>query len=79
MAKSTQNLVGPQARKVRYDLGWSQEQLAAKLGRLGWDISRGTLAKIEAGVRCVSDFELLMLSRTLGVGIEDLFPPKPRR
>ena len=79
MAKSTQNLVGPQTRKARYGLGWSQEQLAAKLGRLGWDISRGTLAKIEAGVRCVSDFELLMLSRALGVGIEDLFPPKPRR
>jgi transcriptional regulator with XRE-family HTH domain len=79
MAQSTQNLVGPQVRKARYGLGWSQEQLAARLGRIGWDLSRGTVAKIESGVRCVNDWELLTLSRALKVGIEELFPAKSRR
>ena len=40
----------------------------------GLDISRGTLAKIEAGVRCVSDQEALLLAQALGVGVSDLFP-----
>ena len=40
----------------------------------GLDISRGTLAKIEAGVRCVSDQEALLLSQALGVSVSDLFP-----
>lgn len=79
MAKGTQNIVGAQVRKIRYGRGWSQDQLAARLGRLGWDVSRGTLAKIEASVRCVSDAELLWLARSLGVKVDDLFPPKPKR
>ena len=74
MAINRQNLVGPQVRKVRYGRNWSQEQLAARLGRMGWDISRGTLAKLEACVRCVSDGELLLLARALGVKTDDLFP-----
>jgi len=51
----------------------SQEMLAARLGRVGWDISRGTLAKIEAGIRCVSDKELLLLAKGLRVTVETLF------
>jgi transcriptional regulator with XRE-family HTH domain len=74
-----QNIVGGQIRKVRYQAGWSQEQLAARLARQGWDISRGTLAKIEAGVRCVSDGELLSLARALGVRTDDLFPEPSRK
>jgi transcriptional regulator with XRE-family HTH domain len=74
MALHRQNIVGPQVRKRRYELDWSQEQLAARLGRMGWDVSRGTLAKLEASVRCVSDSELLMLAKALGVKADDLFP-----
>jgi hypothetical protein len=40
----------------------------------GLDISRGTLAKIEARVRCVSDQELVLLAKALGVRVEELFP-----
>lgn len=78
MARNRQNVVGPQVRKLRYGRDWSQEQLAARLGRLGWDVSRGTLAKLEAAVRCVSDSELRMLARALGVKADDLFPKAGR-
>ena len=45
----------------------------------GLDISRGTLAKIEAGVRCVSDQEALLLAQALGVEVGDLFPRGKKR
>jgi hypothetical protein len=35
--------------------------LPAKCQRLGWDIGRDTVAKIEAGIRWVGDFELVYL------------------
>lgn len=74
-----QNLVGPQIRKIRFERGLSQEQLAAKSSILGFDVSRGTLAKIEAGIRCVTDAELRVFARSLRVKMDELFPPEPRR
>lgn len=68
------NITGSQIRKLRSQLDLSQEQLSAKCQRVGLDISRGTLAKIEAGVRCVSDQEALLLAQALEVGVADLFP-----
>ena len=69
-----QNIVGPQVGRLRQARGWSQDDLAGRLQRLGWDISRGTLAKIEAQIRCVTDRELLLLARALKVRIDDLYP-----
>ena len=46
--------------------------LAAKCGVLGWDISRGTLAKIESQVRCVTDKELVVLAKALKVAPNEL-------
>lgn len=68
-----QNIVGPQVRKLRVARGWSQEELAGQLQRAGWNIMRGTLAKIESQVRCVNDAELVALSRALKVPVERLF------
>ena len=41
---------------------------------LGFDLTRGTLAKIESRVRAVSDHEIPYLARALGCSIETLFP-----
>ena len=68
------NITGRQIAKVRTERGLSQDKLAGKCQRLGWDVSRTTVAKIESGIRCVSDSELLLLSMALGVGVSDLFP-----
>lgn len=73
------NIIGKQVSRLRNQLGLSQDQLSAKCQRVGLDISRGTLAKIEAGIRCVSDQEALFLSQALGVGVSELFPRGKKR
>jgi transcriptional regulator with XRE-family HTH domain len=68
------NLVGPQVRKYRKKHGWTQEALAAKLQVEGWDVSRESLAKLEAQFRRVPDCELLFLAKVIGVEVIGLFP-----
>ena len=74
MAKR-QNIVGPQVRQLRYERGLKQEDLAARCGVLGWDLSRGTLSKIEAQLRCVTDAELETLRRRSGLKSRPCIPP----
>jgi transcriptional regulator with XRE-family HTH domain len=62
-----QNIVGPVIRELREKKGMTQAQLVAKLNILGWDLSRGTLAKIEAQVRCVADYEIPRLATVLQI------------
>jgi transcriptional regulator with XRE-family HTH domain len=77
--KKPANIVGPQIQKRRYEMGLTQERLAARCQLKGFDISRGTLSQIEAQLRCVTDSELLLLSQILDVSAVSLFPPKTRR
>jgi transcriptional regulator with XRE-family HTH domain len=69
------NIVGPQVRQFRYQQGLTQEALAARCQRLEFDLSRATLSKIEAELRCVTDQELVMLAQALEVPLWRLFPP----
>ncbi|WP_229608387.1 helix-turn-helix domain-containing protein [Vibrio parahaemolyticus] len=73
------NIVGVQVRKLRKQQKLTQEQLSARCNVIGLDISRGTLAKIEAGVRQVIDTEVVQLAIALKVEESDLFPPRSRR
>ena len=63
------NIVGARVRQAR--LGkkpkLTQQRLAAKLQTLDWDIDRGGLAKIESGIRQVTDIELVKLAKSLSV------------
>ena len=74
MKSKLRNVVGAQVRKLRYARDLSQEEITARCNVLGWDISRGTLAKIEAGVRCVTDAELFVLAKVLRTDLDELFP-----
>ena len=67
------NIVGPQVQKIRESKNLTQEQIAARLNNLGWDISRGTYAKIECQSRRVSDEEVLLLAKALKVNVQELF------
>ncbi len=69
------NLIGPQLRRLRSAAGLSQPAFAAKCQRIGWDIERDTIAKIEGQTRWVSDAELVMLARCFRVAIDELLPP----
>jgi transcriptional regulator with XRE-family HTH domain len=73
------NIVGPQIRKLRYQQALTQEMFAARCSILGWDLSRGTLSKIEAQLRCVNDSELVILAEALKVGVNAILPPKKVR
>lgn len=67
MNAAKKNVVGVEVRRLRTAAGRTQDQLAAGLQLLGWDLARGTLAKIESGVRRVNDAELVLLAGALEV------------
>lgn len=68
------NIVGPYVRQLREQQKLTQDELSARCNLINWNISRGTLAKIEAKVRKVSDLEALLLAQALGVEVSSLFP-----
>ena len=80
MEQANQNVVGDQMRRLRAQRGMTQQLLSTRCIRLRCDLSRGTIAKIEAGIRRVNDMELLVIARVLRVELLDLFPkPVVRR
>lgn len=76
MATLQQNMIGPQVRRLRMAAGLTQEDFAAKLQRMGWDLSRAGLSKIEASLRRVIDAELCLLADALNCDLPALFPPR---
>lgn len=76
MPKARLNIVGPEVRRLRNASGMSQMQLAATCQRIGWDIERDTISKIEGGRRWVGDFELVHLAKALRTPMVELFPWK---
>ncbi len=67
------NIIGGNVKKIRKQRGWTQDQLTAKCNLVGFNISRGTLAKIESRVRRVIDSEVQLLAMALQVSINELF------
>jgi len=75
--KRNLNIIGPQIRRLRNAMGWSQNYLAIKLQLLGMETAtRKKVAKIESREVWVSDDDLLFISRVLRVDLSQLFPPK---
>src|SRR5438132_8890902 len=68
------NNIGPQVRRRRYALGWSQSMLAVKLQIAGFDISRSGVSKIEARLSYVDDKSLIYLGEVLKVPVQEGFP-----
>jgi len=52
----------------------SQEALAGKCQRLGWDASREMINHIEMCIRLVRDYEVVALAKALGVDAAELLP-----
>ncbi len=73
---AAQNIVGSQVKLLRRERGLTQAMLAARCGLLGWDIGENIITKIETKVRCVTDAELLCLSKALDISPADLLPAK---
>ena len=66
-------IIGENIRKARNAMDITQEELAAKLQILDCNISRGTLAKIEAGIRHISVEEINAIKEVLKMKYEDFF------
>ena len=73
------NRIGKNIRRFRRAMDITQAQLAAKLQVNGCDITRSTVAKIEAGVRHVSVEELEALKEILNMRYEDFFAKEENR
>jgi len=65
--------IGKNIKDARVAAGLSQEQLSAKLQTLGCDISRGTLAKIEVGIRHLKTSEIKVIKEILKIDYEFIF------
>lgn len=70
------NIVGDHVRRLRHEIGLSQQELAARCQRQGWDIDRFTIARIEGGSRWVGDFEVVELAKALRSPLLHLFGHK---
>lgn len=66
------NIVGSNLRRVRRSKGLRQVDIVARCQLIGWQLTRETLAKIEADLRRVNDAEVAMLARALALDVEDL-------
>ncbi len=64
------NICGGRVREAREKLQLSQELLAAKLQTEGLGVNQNSISRIETGKRLVADFELVALSKVLGVSME---------
>ena len=70
------NIAGPQVRRLRAQQGITQQAFAERCQRMGWDISRDTLAKVESQMRWLADFELMFLAEALSVPLDLLLPER---
>jgi hypothetical protein len=68
------NLVGQRIRTIRMEKHWTQNRLAKELQNAGLKKSRVAVARIEAQMVHVYDFQLLFIAKVLGVALLDLFP-----
>ena len=65
--------IGKNIKDARVAAELSQEQLTAKLQTLGCDISRGTLAKTEVGIRHIKASEIKVIKQILNIEYDDIF------
>lgn len=64
------NISGDRIYQARTSMRLSQEALAARMQVNGVNIEREAISKIETGDRFVTDYELTVFAKVLGVTIE---------
>lgn len=66
------NICGEKVALLRKEKKMSQKILAEKLQLFGLNIDKNTIQRIEAGLRFVTDIELIALKSVLDISYEDL-------
>ena len=67
------NLVGKNIEKLRKERGIKQKDFIAKMQVMGCDINPTSYSKLEGQVRSATDKEIFVISKILGVAMEELF------
>lgn len=74
------NIVGRRVAEARqgFSPALTQDALSGRLARLGIQLDRAAIAKIENNYRHVLDYELKALAQVLGVGVNWLLGDEKR-
>lgn len=64
------NILGDRIREARLKRRLTQEDLAAKLQIEGVIMERDSISRVEIGTHFVTDYELMVLSKVLGVSMQ---------
>ena len=64
------NICGERVRQARVIQRLRQEDLAAKIQTQDVNMERDSISRIEIGTRFVSDFELKIFAKVLGVSVD---------
>ena len=67
------NICGIKVALLRKAEGVSQRELADRLQRLGLDVDKNAVQRIESGQRFVTDIELGYLAKAFGISPADFF------
>lgn len=68
----TNNLCGRRVAQIRKEKKLSQRKLAVKMQLLGFDVDHYFIRRVENGERFVTDIDLVIIARALGVPITAL-------
>jgi transcriptional regulator with XRE-family HTH domain len=78
MKNREKNIIGTRLAQARKSANLTQLDLSRKVS-VFTPIDRAGIAKIEVGLRCVYDYELLAFSKVLGVDVQWLLTGWKRR
>ena len=67
------NMVGRYIERIRKERGMKQKDFIAKIQLMGCDMNPTSYSKLEGQVRSATDKELYVISKILGVTMEELF------
>ena len=70
------NMVGKNIETLRKERGIKQKDFIAKMQVMGCDINPTSYSKLEGQVRSATDKEIYVISKILGIAMEDLFNEK---
>ena len=70
------NIVGRNIERMRKAKGIKQKDFIAQLQVYGCDMNPASYSKLEGQVRTATDKELFVISKLLGVSMEELFETK---
>ena len=65
-------MVGKNIENIRQSKGIKQKDFIAQMQTMGCDINPTSYSKLEGQLRCASDKELFVISKILGVSMEEL-------